>query len=90
RVDSITSLTKQYVNLYLSQKILEQITAYLETQRLQEYIQEEKDVPAVQVLDGAFDEPEKVSPKPLVMTLLAFIVSSTLAIAWIVVGILKT
>ena len=47
-------------------------------------------MPAVQVLDGAFDEPEKVSPKPLVMTLLAFIVSSTLAIAWIVVGILKT
>lgn len=90
RVDSIPSLTKQYVNLYRSQKILEQITAYLETQRLQEYIQEEKDVPAVQVLDGAYDEPEKVSPKPLVMIFLAFVVSSILAIAWIVVGILKT
>lgn len=89
RVDSIPSLTKQYVNLLRSQKILEQITVYLETQRLQEFIQEEKDVPSVQVLDGVYGAPEKISPKPFVMTFLAFVVSTTLAIAWVIIGVLK-
>ena len=89
-VDSIPSLTKQYINLIRSQKVLEQIIAYLETQRLQESIQEEKDVPSVQVLDAAFGAPEKVSPKPLLMTMLAAVVSIVLSICWILISALKT
>jgi len=90
RVDSIPSLTKQYINLIRSQKVLEQIIAYLETQRLQESIQEEKDVPSVQVLDAAFGTPEKVSPKPLLMTMLAAIVSLVLSVCWIFISALKS
>ncbi len=74
-IDSIPSLTKQYINLIRDQKILEQINMYLQTQRLQELIQEEKDIPSVQVLDKAFEPLERTSPKRSVMIILGAIVS---------------
>lgn len=74
-VDSIPSLTKQYINLIRDQKILEQINMYLQTQRLQELIQEEKDIPSVQVLDQAFEPVERTSPKRFLMITMAAILS---------------
>lgn len=74
-IDSIPSLTKQYINLIRDQKILEQINMYLQTQRLQELIQEEKDIPSVQVLDSAFEPIERSSPKRSLMIIMGGLVS---------------
>lgn len=75
-LDEIPTLTKTYTNLVRDLKIHEQINAFLESQRMQELIQEAKDVPTVLVLDAAVAPVNHFSPSRITMSLLAVLVLS--------------
>ncbi len=71
----VPELTREYANIYRDKKILEQVMLYLETQRHQEAIQEEKDVPVIQALDEAIPPTKRFSPSRAMFTLLGFMLS---------------
>ena len=54
-------------------KIMEQINAYLQSQRTQEYIQEIRDVPAIQIIESGVPARKQTSPKRLVSALLCMV-----------------
>ncbi len=80
--DKIPSLAREYANLYRDKKIVEQIIMYLETQRHQEAIQENRDVPTVEVLDKAYVPDYQSSPNKKLMLLLSFVLSFVLALMY--------
>ncbi len=80
--DKIPSLAREYANLYRDKKIVEQIIMYLETQRHQEAIQENRDVPTVEVLDKAFVPDKQSSPNKKLMLLLTFVISFILVLMY--------
>ncbi|MCX8054261.1 MAG: Wzz/FepE/Etk N-terminal domain-containing protein [Ignavibacteria bacterium] len=80
--DKIPSLAREYANLYRDKKIVEQIIMYLETQRHQEAIQENRDVPTVEVLDKAYIPDYQSSPNKKLMVLLSFVLSFMLALMY--------
>lgn len=73
-MDKIPALSRTYLNLTRDLKIKEQINVYLETQRLQEMIQEEKDTPAAVMLDVAKPPEKRTSPSRIIMLVLAWLV----------------
>jgi len=73
--EKIPSLARKYANLYRDKKIIEQVILYLETQRHQEAIQENRDVPTVEVLDRAFIPDRQSAPNKKLMVILAFVLS---------------
>ncbi len=83
-LDKVPALTKRYLNLQRDLKVSEQVNAYLQTQKLQESIQEARDVPVIQVLDTAPIPFERESPKRVIMTMLAAVLFSGLATLWII------
>jgi len=74
-LENVPNLIRQYQNLMRDQKIIEQIKLYLETQRYQEAIQEESDVPTVEALDYAQVPKYRIAPKRKVMFIFAFFLS---------------
>ena len=58
----VPNLTRKYLELFRDKTILMSVLTYLETQKHQEAIQEEKDVPVVQVLDTAIQPTSRYSP----------------------------
>lgn len=71
--DKIPSLSRQYGNLIRDIKIQEQINVYLETQRMEELIQEAKDVPTVVSLDDAIVPLKKSSPARTLMVVFTWL-----------------
>ncbi|MDZ4746329.1 MAG: Wzz/FepE/Etk N-terminal domain-containing protein [bacterium] len=63
-------LMRAYANLLRDLKIREQINAFLEAQRMQELIQEAKDIPTVLALDEARPSRVRSSPSRLLMLVL--------------------
>lgn len=61
-LSKVPNLTRRYLELYKDKTILMSVLTYLETQKHQEAIQEEKDIPVVQVLDTAIQPKNKYSP----------------------------
>lgn len=61
-LNKIPELTRQYTSIYRDKKILEQVVIYLETQRFQEALQAEKDLPVVEPLDKAIIPERRFSP----------------------------
>lgn len=82
----VPTIARQYMNLVRDVKILEQINAYLESQRAQESIQEQRDVPVVEVLDAAVAPEKKSSPQRAFMVVSAAILSMLLSSIWVFVG----
>ncbi len=78
-------LIRKYEDLMRRQKILGKVILYLETQKHQEEIQEERDLPAVNVLDEAIVPTSKASPSRKFMILLGLIISGIISIS-IVIG----
>ncbi|MBM2814679.1 MAG: uncharacterized protein HW421_1441 [Ignavibacteria bacterium] len=72
----VPKLYRLYANLIRDKKILEQVTLYLETQKHQEAIQEEKDIPLIEPLDEAVPPKRQVSPSKKLMVILGFIISA--------------
>jgi uncharacterized protein involved in exopolysaccharide biosynthesis len=70
----VPQLTRTYTNLVRDLKIKEQINAYLESQRMEQIIQEAKDVPTVVVLDEAIEPTSRSSPSRVLGVALALIV----------------
>ena len=66
----LPALSKTYVMMLRDIKIMEQINAYLQSQRTQEYIQEIRDVPAIQIIEAGVPAQKQQSPKRLVFALL--------------------
>lgn len=61
-LNQIPELSKKYLELYRDRKVLEQVLLYLETQRHQEAIAEQKETPIVKVLDYAIEPNSQFSP----------------------------
>lgn len=65
-------LMRTYTNLLRDVKIQEQINAFLEAQRMQELIQEAKDIPTVLALDEARPSRTRTSPSRLLMLVMTW------------------
>jgi len=65
-------LMRSYTNLVRDLKIKEQINAFLEAQRMQELIQEAKDIPTVLALDEARPSRSRTSPSRVLMLVLTW------------------
>lgn len=61
-LNKVPKLSREYLELFRDKKIIMNVLTYLETQKHQEAIQEEKDIPVVQVLDTAIEPRFKYSP----------------------------
>lgn len=79
----VPALTRTYTNLVRDLKIKEQINAYLETQRMQELIQEAKDIPTVVELDAAIPPRKRTSPKRSMMLIFAFAIVTIGFAGWV-------
>ncbi len=85
-VNVLPSVSMGYLNLVRDIKILEQVNAYLESQRMQEAIQEERDVPTIQVIDPAVAVYKRVSPARTLMLLVSAVVSSLLGVVLLILA----
>lgn len=84
-LNEVPTLIREYTNLMRDQKILEQVKLFLETQKYQEAIQEESDIPTVEPLDRAQPPILRASPNRKIMVLLAFLISSLFTITGIII-----
>ncbi len=78
----LPALSKIYVNMLRDIKIMEQINAYLQSQRTQEYIQEIRDVPAIQVIEAGIPARKQTSPKRLVFAFLTMCAGLVIAFGY--------
>lgn len=62
-LSKVPSLTREYLELFRDKKIVTGVISYLETQKHQEAIQEEKAIPIVEVLDDAITPDKRFAPK---------------------------
>lgn len=83
---NVPHLGRKYLNLLRDIKIQEQINAYLESQRMQESIQEARDVPVIQVLDKAVKPSVRATPRRPMMLGMTFGLSLVLSIVWVVLS----
>ncbi|MBI3260087.1 MAG: hypothetical protein HYZ54_11515 [Ignavibacteriae bacterium] len=83
---NVPHLGRKYLNLLRDIKIQEQINAYLESQRMQESIQEARDVPVIQVLDRAVKPSVRATPKRPLMLVMTFGLSVLFSMIWVVVA----
>ena len=74
-LEQLPLLVRQYTNMIRDQKVLEQVTVYLETQRYQEAIQEQNDYSSVEPIDRAIVSPEKTGPPRKLIITLGFLIS---------------
>lgn len=78
----LPALSKTYVTMLRDIKIMEQINAYLQSQRTQEYIQEIRDVPAIQVIESGIPARKQMSPKRLVFAFLTMCAGLVIAFGY--------
>lgn len=82
-LENVPALTRTYTNLLRDLKIKEQLNAYLETQRMQELIQEAKDTPTVVELDAAVVPLKRASPSRVLMAALTLLLVTMGFAAWV-------
>jgi len=83
-LNEVPQLIRIYTNLLREQKILEKVIAFLETQKYQEAIQEESDIPTVQVLDEAIPPIERSSPNRKLVVILGFLIGFIIISTYII------
>ncbi len=81
--DKVPDLMRRYGNLLRDIEIKEKINAYLETQRLEELIQEAKDVPTVVELDAAIPPRKRTSPARTVMVFFTWLLVTIGFAVWV-------
>ncbi|MFN3781345.1 MAG: hypothetical protein ACK4SO_04135 [Candidatus Kapaibacteriota bacterium] len=79
-LEQVPSLVRQYANLLRKQKILEQVTIFLETQKYTETIQETTEIPGVDVLDNPTIPKSHSSPNRQLLLLFTVIISLSFSI----------
>ncbi|MCX7880720.1 MAG: hypothetical protein N2517_08670 [Ignavibacteria bacterium] len=88
-LEKLPSLARQYASLVREQKILEQVNIFLETLRYQETIQEETEIPAVDVLDVPTVPTSQVFPNRPLLMLFTLLFSSIIAVSIVVIKYYK-
>ena len=83
-INKIPELSRQYTNIYRDKKILEQVIIYLETQKFQEAIQAEKDLPVVEALDLATPPSKRSSPQRSVILMLSLFASLVFSVIYLI------
>ncbi len=81
----VPSLIRDYSSLIRSQKILEQVNVFLETQRYQEAIQEQTEIPSVDILDNPRTPQYQSFPNRPFILIITFVLSSIASILYVVV-----
>lgn len=71
--NKVPALTRTYTNLLRDLKIKEQINVYLETQRMEQVIQEARDIPSLVVLDVAVPPKKRSSPPRLLAVIVTML-----------------
>lgn len=84
-LSEVPKLLRTYTNLVRDQKILEQVNLYLETQKYQEAIQEESDIPTVEVIDYAVPPLQRSAPSRTLLIILGLLISSSFLIIGLVI-----
>lgn len=79
-LSQVPKLTKDYLELYRDKKVIVSVLSYLETQRHQEAIQEEKDTPIVEVLDNAIVPFKRSAPKRASIVFITLFVSTIIVL----------
>ncbi len=88
-LSKIPDLSKEYAELLQELKVQEQVTLFLEQQRAQEALKEQKNVPTIQVLDYAQPPLQRYAPRRATMVVVAFFVTAVLLSAWLVMRELR-
>jgi|GEM_PF-520364 len=83
-LNKIPELTRQYTTIYRDKKILEQVVIYLETQRFQEALQAEKDLPVVEPLDKAIIPERRFSPNRGLVTIVSLFIGFVISLVIVV------
>lgn len=73
-LSKVPDLARRFADLYRDREIVEKVLLYLETQRHQEFIQEEKDTPVIEILDYAYKPIKKSAPQRSLMLILGTII----------------
>ncbi|MER3327933.1 MAG: hypothetical protein RIF34_00030, partial [Candidatus Kapaibacterium sp.] len=79
-LNKVPNLTRKYLELFRDKTIFMSVLTYLETQKHQEAIQEEKDIPVVQVLDTAIQPKNKFSPSRGKILFISLFVSTVIVL----------
>jgi capsule polysaccharide export protein KpsE/RkpR len=74
-LDKVPGLTKDYTSLFRNRKIIEQVIVYLETQKHQEAIQEDKRIPNLDLIDEPYEPSSPAKPNVKLMGLSAFLIT---------------
>jgi uncharacterized protein involved in exopolysaccharide biosynthesis len=82
-LEKIPELERIYTSLVRDQKILTQVLLYLSTQKHQEAIQVERELPVIESLDDAIVPEKRFSPSRGIMVILSAIISFTLAVLFV-------
>lgn len=88
-LSDMPKLFRKYVNLMRDKKIMEQVNLYLETQRYQEAIQEQSDVPTIEPLDKAIAPLKRESPSKRIVVIFALFMSSIFVLSLITILAIK-
>jgi uncharacterized protein involved in exopolysaccharide biosynthesis len=83
-LSKVPDLARRFADLYRDREIVEKVLLYLETQRHQEFIQEEKDTPVIEILDYAYKPIKKSAPQRSLMLILGTIIFSIFTSIFIV------
>ena len=81
----IPELMREYTALYRDKKIYEQVLLYLETQSHQDALQASRDISQVEMLDFPNLPEIPTAPHKTLMVVLAFMVSTIIALLFIVI-----
>lgn len=85
-LEQVPSLYRHYANLLREQKILEQVTIFLETQKYTETIQESTEIPGIDVLDTPTVPIYHSSPNRRILLIFTLILSLVTSIAIVTIS----
>ncbi len=83
-LSKMPDMFKEYSSIIREKKILEQVNAYLESQKYQEAIQEQSDMPAIEALDKAYVPHKRKSPSRTMAVMLGSIIAMAFTLSIIV------
>ncbi len=89
KLSNVPQLFRKYTGLIREKKILEQVNLYLETQKYQEAIQEQSDVPIIEALDRAFPPLTRESPSRKLTFIVSFLLSLVFTLTYLTISALR-
>lgn len=84
-LSKVPDLAKEYTTIIRDKKMLEQVNAYLESQKYQEAIQEQSDMPAIEALDKALIPVSNDSPSTKMAMVIGGFVGLSFSMLWVLI-----